>query len=182
MNKILWPTVVLAGVLISGYLGYSYIQIRKGQFMQDRVSIESQDNLTNNIENKVFNKTSKQYAIMAREAWSAFQCSIWASQKDDHKETERLFYFGYEKGKEFIGALEAKKINEEDAKREVPIGFSMSLSGPTPDFALGTIYSAATDDAYKATEADISDPNWEAIKKTNAMHKYQDSNCMLLVD
>jgi hypothetical protein len=49
---------------------------------------------------------SREYAIMARAAWSAFECSSLASKSNDAKEQERLFLFGYDQGKQFIAAVQ----------------------------------------------------------------------------
>jgi hypothetical protein len=65
---------------------------------------------------------SKDYAVMGRVAWSAFECSSLAAQMKDQKEQERLFLLGYEQGKAFIEAAQTKKVERKDISEEVPIG------------------------------------------------------------
>ncbi|NKW09717.1 hypothetical protein HGG76_09295 [Ochrobactrum tritici] len=44
-------------------------------------------------------QTSKEFALMARKSWSAFECSYLAAQAKDQGEYGRLFNIGYEFGK-----------------------------------------------------------------------------------
>src|SRR3990167_3956799 len=100
-------------------------------------------------QNTSYNQNSKEYAVMGRELWSAFSCSTWASHFEDQKEAERLFLFGYEQGKKFLGAARAGKITDEDFRQEIPIGISMSLAGPNDDFILGVISTNVQDEALE---------------------------------
>lgn len=135
-------------------------------------------------ENSFYNQSSKEYAVMGRELWSAFSCSTWASHFGDQKEAERLFLFGYEQGKKFLGAARAGKITDEDFRQEVPIGISMSLSGgPNDDFILGVISSNVQEDALEEvfyTNFDKTKLNSDNLQKSIAENKYRDGNCQLI--
>lgn len=134
-------------------------------------------------QNSAFIQSSKEYAVMGRELWSAFECSTWASQFEDQNEAERLSIFGYEQGKKFLGAVRAKKITEEDFSQEVPIGVSMLLAGPSDDFILGVISAYAQEDALEEvfyTNYDRSKLNSDDLQKSIAENKFWDGNCQLI--
>jgi hypothetical protein len=117
---------------------------------------------------------------MARECWSAFQCSSLASKINNKKEEERLFKFGYERGKQFIVALEAQKIKKEDLSMGTPSMVFFLLWGPTPDFMLGRIFDAAQksalEDVYKSGES----LNPKDLQESIAENKFWKSNCLLI--
>lgn len=134
-------------------------------------------------ETSSYNQSSKEYAVMGRELWSAFSCSTWASHFGDQKEAERLFLFGYEQGKKFLGAARAEKITDEDFQQEVPIGVSWSLAGPNNDFVLGVLYTNAQEDALEEvfyTNYDKTKLNPDDLQKSIAENKYRDGNCQLI--
>lgn len=131
-------------------------------------------------ENVVFNQSSKEYAMMGRDVWSAFECSSWASEINDTKEVERLFLFGYEQGKKFLDALNAGKIEQEDISQEVPIGVTMLLQGPSEEFILGRIYSFAEEEALGEVFKTGDDYNSKELQEIIASNKFQDGNCELV--
>jgi len=131
-------------------------------------------------QNLILNQSSKEYAIMGRQVWSAFQCSAWASSNEDAKEGERLFLFAYKQGKTFISAARANKITKEDYSNEVPIGISFVSAGPSDDFILGRIYSAAQEDALEEVLQTGEKYNSEEMQKIIASNKYRDGNCQLI--
>lgn len=134
-------------------------------------------------ENSSYNKSSKEYAVMGRELWSAFSCSIWASHFEDTKEAERLFLFGYKQGEKFLGAAQAGKITDEDFSQEVPIGVGWSLAGPNNDFILGVIYTGAQEDSLEEvfyTNYDKTKLNSDDLQKSIAESKYLEGNCQLI--
>jgi hypothetical protein len=65
---------------------------------------------------------SKEYALMGKNAYSAFECSLLASYARNKSEQRRLFEIGYAQGKTFIEALTSGKIQPEDVKNTVPVG------------------------------------------------------------
>ena len=143
----------------------------------------AQETTSTKQENSSYNQSSKEYAVMGRELWSAFSCSTWASHFGDQKEAERLFLFGYEQGKKFLGAARAEKITDEDFRQEVPIGISMSLAGPNDDFILGVISTNVQDEALDEvfyTNYDRSKLNSDDLQKSIAENKYRDGNCQLI--
>ena len=96
------------------------------------------------------------------------------------KEQERLFLFGYQQGKIFTAAFKAKKIRDEDLRREVPLIMYMALEGPTAEFMLGRIYQfaqiSALEDVFK-TGKDFHDNSMQQLK---AEEKFQKLNCELM--
>jgi hypothetical protein len=134
-------------------------------------------------ENISYSQSSKEYAIMGREFLVAFRCSVWASHFGDQKEAERLFVFGYEQGKKFLGAVRAEKITDEDFRQEVPLGVSMRLAGPNDDFILGVISESNQEDALEDVfyiNYDRSKLNSDDLQKSIAENKYRDGNCQLI--
>ena len=86
---------------------------------------------------------SRSYAMMAKSSFSGFQCATLAAQVSDQEEAERLFQLGYERGYQFIEALRAGKIEEDDLRSSAPTVMLMLLDGPSTDFMLGRIYEWA---------------------------------------
>ncbi|NVM42779.1 hypothetical protein HWX16_20920 [Ochrobactrum intermedium] len=126
-------------------------------------------------------QTSKEFALMARKSWAAFECAALAAQAQDQTEHERLFKIGYEMGKRAIEAALADKISKDDAMSSMPWGFTMAMAGPSPDFMLGAIWR----DAYRNSETDVSrdmfsKPIDTSLWKTNAQTKFQKTNCALI--
>jgi hypothetical protein len=74
-------------------------------------------------------QSSKDYAVMARAARSAFECSSLAGAFEDFQEQQRLFSFGYDQGKRFLAALEAKKVKGDDLNSEAPLVLLLLLAG-----------------------------------------------------
>lgn len=125
---------------------------------------------------------SAQEAHLGRLSWSAFHCSSLASQSAQADEQQRLFQVGYESGLRYIEAVRAGRVTEEQVRSETPIGFSLGLGGPSPDFMLGRIYETAADKAYDDVTEQISTPNaFDAeIRQVVAGNLFQQSNCTLL--
>lgn len=119
---------------------------------------------------------SADYAKMGRAAWAAFECSSLA---DKPNEQERLFHFGYEQGKKFIDAVQAKRITPEDLDSIVPSGVLMLAQGPTPDFILGRVFESAQHNALKdvITSDSVLDKD---LRQTLASRKYTAANCEIL--
>lgn len=122
---------------------------------------------------------SDDYARMSRTAWAAFECSSLASILEKPKEQERLFLVGYDRGKEFIGALRAKKIKPEDLHSIAPSGFLMLAQGPTPDFILGRVFESAQENVLKdvITGASVLDKD---LQQSIASRKFTAANCEVL--
>ena len=122
---------------------------------------------------------SDDYARMSRVSWAAFECAAFSSVLNEPKEQERLFRLGYDKGKEFLEALQAGRIKGEDLYSISPSGFLMLAQGPTPDFILGRVFESAQENALKdviTSETVLEDE----LKKSIASRKYQEGNCEVL--
>jgi hypothetical protein len=169
-NKILISIVVTA-VIVGGGVYYF--------LNNDSTNTNTDTTTSSQTESVNLNKTSKEYAVMGRQAWSAFECASLASVTGDVEEQERLFLFGYEQGKKFLAAAEAEKISDEDYSSEVPIGVSLLLGGPSADFMLGRIFEGAQENALDDIYTkDLNDTN--EIRKIRAENKFRDGNCQLV--
>lgn len=120
---------------------------------------------------------------LGRIVWSAFQCATYAEMSGDVAEQSRLFEVGLRSGRKFIDAVKNKQITPEIMTREVPIGVTMLLQGPTPDFILGRIFENAMHDAFDEivkngnpydTTKWINDTD---LRKTRARTKFDNGNC-----
>jgi len=125
-------------------------------------------------------QTSRDYALMARAAWSAFECSSLASHMKDTKEQERLFLYGYKEGLAFIAALQAKKVQRADLSAEAPWIMLLLLQGPTPDFMLGRVYESAQETALKNVLKTGEQLNPDDLQKAVAQNEYTKRNCRLV--
>mgnify|MGYP006915206776 FL=1 len=104
-------------------------------------------------------------------------------------EANRLFLVGLRAGTKFLDAAKAGSITQEEAKRNVPLGVSLLLDGPSDDFVIGRIYESAINNAFDSVvkrdaqglllESNnwVSDPKLEV---SNAKLKYQQANCDIL--
>lgn len=124
-------------------------------------------------------ENSKDYAIMARASWSAFECSSLASKNKNFKEQERLFLHGYDQGQKIIAAVKSEKVKREDLSTEAPL-MMLLLQGPTADFMLGRIFEAAQksalEDVYKTDQNFNSDEMQESLAK----NKFWKLDCQLI--
>lgn len=125
-------------------------------------------------------QSSKDYAMMAKRSWSAFECAALASTADLKDERERLFHYGYNQGKAFIDATIAGKVEHDDILQIAPWGFTSSLEGPSVDFMLGVVWSAATDNALSDVHKDGKEYVSIALWKMRADTKFRKANCSLL--
>ena len=163
----IWLAVIITAIIVGGTV---YYVLRE----------KSPQASGSKIENVSFSKSSKEYALLGREVWSAFECSAWASKDSDAKEAERLFLFAYDQGKLFLGALIADKIDREDISQEVPIGVTMVLQGPSEEFILGRIYDAAQEEALRDVLKTGNEFNLEDLQNSIAGNKFRDGNCQLI--
>ena len=124
--------------------------------------------------------SSKEYATMGSEVWSAFECSAWASVLDDSDEANRLFLFGYEQGQTFLAAFVAGKITEEHIDQEIPIAILWNLQGPSEEFVLGKIYSYSQDSALEDVFTTGGDYNSEEMQQIIAGNHYRKGNCQFI--
>jgi hypothetical protein len=121
-------------------------------------------------------------------AWSAFQCATFAELSENIEEQERLFKLGFKTSRALLNDIQNEKISPKE-KEKIPVGILFVLAGPSVDFVVGRIYSAAVDDAYESVVKKDSngliqlDPTKWAngeLRKIKAANKFRDSNCGLL--
>jgi hypothetical protein len=125
-------------------------------------------------------QSSSDYALMAKQAWAAFECSSLASVSDDTKEQERLFAYGFAQGKRFLAALRDKKIQQSDLSNIAPMGFLMAAQGPSPDFIMGRVFENAQENALKNVFAEDGKLHSKQQQKVIAEGRYNRANCRLL--
>jgi hypothetical protein len=126
-------------------------------------------------------QSSKEYAMMAKHAWAAFECSSFASVAGDKKEQERLFQYGYENGKEFLAALRENKIEQAHLLDTVQLRFLSVARGPTMDFILGRVYEWAQGSAVKrVSSSEGGKERPEDVQTIIAKIQFQKANCILL--
>jgi len=125
---------------------------------------------------------SRDYAVMAKKMWAAFECSALAATYEDFDERDRLFLYGYALGQEFMDAIEDEKIEKQDMYEIVPtiLMFILDGPGPTREFQLGQIYETATDLAL----SDVRPPpgehrTWDEMASL-AQSGYDEGNCALI--
>lgn len=132
------------------------------------------------LANPAMAESSKEYAIMGKGTWSAFECSALAEKSKNPKEQERLFKYGYAQGLKFIEAIQQNKVKREDLSSESPLGMLLLLQGPTPDFMLGRVFEGALDSALKDVYTTGEQFNTEEMQETIAENKFWKQNCQLI--
>jgi hypothetical protein len=120
-------------------------------------------------------QTSKDYALMGKRAWVAFECAALALTAKNETENRRLFTLGYEQGKAFVQALQSGKIEEQHLNSNVPMSVLFKLEGPNIDFMLGRIWEGAYEKATKAIHAADWD-RWVSL----AQNQFVKQNCGLM--
>ncbi|MES1201273.1 MAG: hypothetical protein ABUS57_07460 [Pseudomonadota bacterium] len=116
----------------------------------------------------------------ARLSWSAFECATFASFAGDEAEQHRLFQLGYDAGHRYVEALQAGRISNDEIQNDVPIGFSLSMNGPSTDFALGQVFAVASDDAVDKVTQQTNGSADHALRRTAGSILFHDANCSLL--
>jgi hypothetical protein len=126
-------------------------------------------------------QTSEEYAQMSKLSWSAFECAALASSAGETEQEQRLFKLGYDRGKTFLDAAFAGKIEQRHLLFIVPVGFSLRMEGPTSDFVLGRVWEGATDDALKAVHQDErGEPVSSDLWQMRAQTEFRRKNCELI--
>lgn len=125
-------------------------------------------------------ESSKEYAMMGRTVWSAFECSSLASESNNPKEQDRLFKLGYRQGNKFIAALESGKMKKEDLNSSVPTVVLLLLQGPTPDFMLGRIFESAQTSALKDVYKNDAHNDSKELRALTAGNRFASSNCEIV--
>jgi hypothetical protein len=117
---------------------------------------------------------------MARLLWSAFECSSLAGHLKEIKEKERLFNLGYKSGRGFFTALEENRIEKAHISEEVPMVVTIFSEGPSVDFKVGRVYSAAQEEALRDVVKSGERLNSEETQQLLARAKFNRQNCRLL--
>jgi len=127
-------------------------------------------------------QTSKDYAVMGKKAYAAFECAALASFARDEDEQHRLFQLGYDEGKTFLEALRNGKIEAEDVNSTVPVGITLALEGPTADFILGRVWEGAVKNVLDKINRDFSDDHYPSSDEQAgaAKNHFSRENCGLI--
>jgi len=125
-------------------------------------------------------QSSKDFALMGRVAWSAFECSSLASKIKNSKEQERLFRYGYEQGLKFITAVRSGKVDRQDISEGVPLAVFLRLQGPTAEFILGRVFEASQVSALEKVYKTGETFNSEELQETIARNEFWNRNCQLI--
>lgn len=121
--------------------------------------------------------------------WSAFECVTYAEKAGYNDKAEHLFNTGFDAGKQFLSAVQAGTITEEEAKASIPIGVSLLLGGPSHDFIIGRVFESAMRSAFddiitkdaQGLSLDIKDwINDPELETSIAKGKYLQANCDIL--
>ncbi len=116
------------------------------------------------------------HAFLARNMWSAFECSSLMVEIDNPEEERRLFNVGYSSGSNFLKAWDEGRISKEEMK-QMPIGVLWLLRGPTPEFILGRMFQSIQEETLRDLHRDATD---EIARKSAAKARYQTNNCVLI--
>lgn len=132
-------------------------------------------------------KSSREYAIMGRQAWAAFSCSILSIYTKKPKESDRLFLYGYNRAKIFLKALRLNKINPVDVNNNVPMGMLWNLYGPNEEFIIGRIYQSVLDSIDQEYDSRFREflhsgasGDYSVIRVERMEKEFRDKNCNLL--
>ncbi|EHK65281.1 hypothetical protein [Achromobacter arsenitoxydans] len=123
---------------------------------------------------------SRARAARGHAVWAAFECSVLAAHLKNGAEQSRLFAYGLAQGRQFIQDMQEKRISPADINTTVPMGVLNNLEGPSPDFMLGRIYSAASEFALK--DVFSLGGQWldDAGQRSRASAKFASQNCNLV--
>jgi hypothetical protein len=122
-------------------------------------------------------QSSKEYAMMAKASWAAFECTALASVLQDFEEEKRLFDYGYEQGRRYLAAFREGKVTGSDVVSTVPLPFQ--LAAPTAEFVLGTVYEKAQQHALSPIEAGKKD-RVQMYSTGLAKARFRSANCALI--
>lgn len=79
-------------------------------------------------------------AKAARLMFTAFECSAYASMTGDNAREKQLVEVGVAAGRQFLAALAAGEISENDLRRHAPFMEGTDLDQPSPDFMIGRMF------------------------------------------
>ena len=117
-----------------------------------------------------------------------FSVPLFAELSGKFEKQDRLFILGYEISQALLKDIQGETISAAE-KEKIPVGVLFVLTGPSIEFIVGRIYSAAVNDANDSVEKIDStgltqfDPTkWadDESRRVRAGNKYSESNCSLL--
>lgn len=79
-------------------------------------------------------------AKAARVMFTAFECSAYAGMMTDDARRKQLVDVGVAAGRQFLVALAAGEISEDDLRQHAPFLMGIDLDQPSPDFMIGRMF------------------------------------------
>ena len=125
---------------------------------------------------------SPEKAQLARLMWSAFKCGTYAEISGQRDDQVRFFQLALKAGREFIDALKAKEITEQEYQDNVPLSITPSLRGgdSNTDVVLGRIFQSITNEAFEDVAGLENDLMDDRAKRRKAQTKYLEANCAVI--
>jgi hypothetical protein len=93
-------------------------------------------------------KADEDRARLGRIMWTAFICSTLGGMSEKKEEPARFFQAGLQAGRDFMQAFQEGKISKEEIDANLPSGVTLLLQGPSIDFIIGRVFSAAENYSY----------------------------------
>jgi hypothetical protein len=135
-------------------------------------------------------KADEDKARLGRIMWTAFVCSTLADMSEKKEEPARFFQAGLQAGRDFMQAFQEGKISKEEIDANLPSGVTLVLQGPSIDFIIGRVFSAAENYSYDKVvkESASGDPldtkDWvieKGAQRSKAEASYSAGKCDLIV-
>ena len=97
-------------------------------------------------------------------------------------EQVRFFQLALKAGREFIDALKAMEITEQEYQDNVPLSITLSLRGgdSNTDVVLGRVFESITNEAFEDVAGLENDLMDDRAKRRKAQTKYLEANCAVI--
>lgn len=129
-----------------------------------------------------------QKARLGMVMWTAFECGTFAEMAGDKERMQALYKHGIEAGRNFLKALRANEITQQELLDHAPYQMLFRLGGDSDDIMIGRMLEAAINNAHDQVvmrgNIDAGDANRpfdaplsDDLKKSVAQSLHQSSNC-----
>lgn len=113
-------------------------------------------------------------------SWAAFECATFAEHSGERAQQERLFNLGLASGREFIVAMQRHEFTDEQVNNSAPVGFLLSLGGPSVDFMLGVVFAHASQHGFERITERAGQRLDRELMQVVAGNLFRENNCALL--
>ncbi|PDT50046.1 MULTISPECIES: hypothetical protein [Sinorhizobium] len=131
---------------------------------------------------------------LARTAWAAWKCQVYATYEGDEIKANRLFELGLKAARALVEKHQAGQVKSDDIilNSHATLWFTMDGTtpnpNPSPEFAVGRIYQTVADTVFDeiVTHDDAGRPlpaekyRLGAAMKDVAVTKFRNANCDLI--